>query len=555
MNWRNHAAFAVMALLTAIFFDADRLGGRPLDWFWFGVFGVAITVAALELFRPIVKRIKVNRSLVIVFLLLLVGLFRGTTLYSIGLSTGLVPEEDLLYRAVGGPFFVFLSYLISSSIFEPYLNFKQQSQTLREEAIRLEQAKAGYSQDLLAFNQQQRVRVRELLSPPIWELQKKLEQAGDEAAIREALIKMQALNNEIVRPLSHELLAKNIGIGKENSPKLLQVRPNWPRSIVLGQNLPFSFFLLVSLPLGVSSQVTSSASISGFVLAASILLPVFILFSIERLVFAKFILPTWLALGLSIGLGVLSGVGGAQVSYLLGFSGEQNLALFAAIYMGITKILTLAYAVVQRAWGDGLQALETIRDELKKVNSWLRQQLWLGQKSLAMELHGSVQSTLHAMAAKLSKMESIQRPELEEVVAAIRDSMGRIENEEYLAGGTLLSLLEELKELWEGTASIEWSITTIADQLLGRDLGLARCLFEVIRETVVNSVKHGGANKIQISVDQLEERLLLSVANDGVLVDRQAGEGERLFSQICIFHKTQTTENGVVFEAELAVSL
>lgn len=555
LNWRNHLVFGVFALLTAIFFDADRLGGRPLDWFWFGIFGIAITVIPLQLFRPVVKKFKANRSLVLVFLLLIVGLFRGTTLYYVGLASGLVPEEDFLYRTVGGPLFVFISYLISSSIFEPYLNFKQQSQTLREETIRLQQAKTSYSQDLLAFNQQQRVRVRELLSPPIWELQKKLEDAGDRSAVQEALLKMQALNNEVVRPLSHELLAEGIAPSDVAPQKIPRVRQSFPKSIALGQNLPLGFFFLVSSPLAVSSQTTASASFSGLLLAVSTLIPAFLLFEIERRIFKSRQLPTVVAIFLSVGLGFVGGVAGAQVPLLIGFTDEPNFAYFAGLYLAISKLITLSYALVQRSWADGLQALEDVGNELRKVNSWLRQQLWLGQKSLAMELHGSVQSTLHAMAARLSKMEVVQKSELDDVVSAIRDSLGRIENEEYLAGGTLISLLEELRDLWEGTAAIDWNLSPQASELLEIDLGLARCLFEVIRENVVNAVKHGEAKNINISVSSSGEKLLLSISNDGVFANRNPGEGERLFSKICILHKTQASGEGVVFNAELAISL
>jgi signal transduction histidine kinase len=492
---------------------------------------------------------------VLAILLLLVGLFRGTVLFSVGLSIALVPEQDLFYRTVGASLFVFFSYLISSSIIEPYLNFKRQSQMLWEETIRLQQAKASYSQDLLAFNQQQRVRVRELLSPPIWELQKRLEEAGDRAAIQEALLKMQALNNEVVRPLSHELVGTRLAMGPADLTKSQRIRQSLPKTIVIGQNLPLGFFLLVLSPLAVSSQTTSSASISGLLLAITTLIPVVALFELERRVFKQTRLPATLAIVFVTALGFAAGVAGAQIATSLGLTDEPNFLLFAGMFSAVTQLLTLSYALVQRSWSQSLQALEAVGDELRKVNSWLRQQLWLGQKSLAMELHGSVQSTLHAMAARLSKMEKIDKGDLDEVVSAIRDSLGRIENEEYLAGGTLISLLEELRDLWDGTASINWTLTKQANELLENDLGLARCLFEVIRENVVNAVKHGEAKNINVSVAESGEKLLLSITNDGVLAPRSPGEGERLFSQICILHNTESSDDGVVFRAELAISL
>ena len=554
LNWRNHASFAFVALLTAILFDADRLGGKPTDWLWFALLGIAITVGALEAIKPLIKRIETNRSLVLAIALPLVGLLRGASLFLVGSSAGLLTDSDIIYRLIGAPLFVFFSYLISSAVFEPYLNFKEQSAELREETLRLEQAKSSYAQDLLAFNEQQRVRVRELLSPPIWELQKKLEEARDQSAVQDALIRMQALNNEIVRPLSHQLAAEAVSSQLDSPQRLAKKKVIWPKTVDLHQNLPTGFFLLVSSSLGFSSQITSAAA-SGFILASVVLSTALLIFQLERLIFKGRRLPTVVAIFLTVAMGFLAGLAGSAVASALGLETGENLPILAASYLAVAKLFTISYSLVQRSWIGALEELRNVAEELKKVNSWLRQQLWLGQKSLAMELHGSVQSTLHAMASKLSKMQEVSKPELEEVVAVIRESLSRIENEEYLAGGSFHSLLTDLKELWDGTAQITWNIGPDAQEILERDLGLARCLFEVIRETVVNSVKHGEAENISIQVEAEGSEIQLRVINDGKLVERNPGGGDKLFNQICLEHDIKSDGAGVKFSAQLAISL
>ena len=554
LNWRNHFVFAIVAMLTALVFDANRLGGRPRDWFLLALLGIAVTIFSLELAKPLIQRIKKFRLVALVVALLMVGLLRGVTLYYVGLGMNLLPGEDVVYRLLGAPLFVFFSYLISSSVFEPYLNYRENYQALTEESFRLQQAKASYSQDLLLFNQQQRSRVRELLSPPIWELQKKLAEAEDRAAVQDALLKMQALNNDVVRPLSKELA---IEAELTKTTNIVEHRPlrNLVREIDLAENLPLGFFVLVASSLSFSSLLTTTTSLTGLLLGFITLVPVLIAFQIERLLLRGRKILATVGIPLSILVSFAVGFTSGFIGPSLGFETSTNFALSAAVYLAIAKSFTIAYAITQQSWNQSLFQLNEVANELKRVNSWLRQRLWLGQKSLAMELHGSVQSTLHALAARLSRMDHPNRQELEEITKTIREALTRIENQEYLAGGSFQSLLIELQELWDGTAEITWNVEPQAKQLLEDDLGLARCLFEVIRETVVNAVKHGDAKQINISISISGGELSLFVENDGLLVRGRSGEGEKLFNQICLIHNIKNEGKKVVFSSKLSISL
>ena len=83
-----------------------------------------------------------------------------------------------------------------------------------------------------------------------------------------------------------------------------------------------------------------------------------------------------------------------------------------------------------------------------------------------MELHGSVQATLQALALRLARMQEVNLVEISQVLEQVRKALSRIENQEYLAGQQFESLLTELKELWEGTASIDWEISAEAELAL-----------------------------------------------------------------------------------------
>jgi signal transduction histidine kinase len=145
--------------------------------------------------------------------------------------------------------------------------------------------------------------------------------------------------------------------------------------------------------------------------------------------------------------------------------------------------------------------------------------------------------------------------ELQQILSSVRQALARIENQEYLAGQPFGLLLEELRDLWEGTADVSWTIDSLATSQLEQDLGLARCSFEVIRESVTNAVKHGSASSISIALSTTENVLRLSITNNGSMTENQQGSlGSELMDQLCL-SRDLTFENGlVVLRAELALT-
>ena len=89
---------------------------------------------------------------------------------------------------------------------------------------------------------------------------------------------------------------------------------------------------------------------------------------------------------------------------------------------------------------------------------------------------------------------------------------------------------------------------------MNKDLGLARCSFEIIRESVTNSVKHGDAQKVEITLD-LRRDLELTATNDGRPISDLSGyAGRELLEQLCLSHDLQNEDNAVVMRATLALN-
>lgn len=559
LSWQNHVVFFVITLLALGFFDIDRLGGNFASWFVVFLAGFSITVALIELGKRLAKNLASPRSkaVYLLFLLAVVGVVRGLVVYEVGLLLNLIPASELIYRAISAPLFVLTAYALSNALIASFLNYRAEARRLALELQKLNESRSAYESDLQFVNQQQRNRVRELLSAPMWELQKKLETADNPSKLQDALLTMKSIITDVVRPLSHELSATVSEPadrpGASNLDAVSRIR--WPKKIKLSETQPAWPFFGVVLVLGLNSQIALTSINQGLQIVSIALLPVALLFWLEKRLFRDAELRAWTAISISSAFGLLgSAIGGGLVTWLELPTSEifwwQAISLILVI-----KTTNLVYGIFLAGWRQSLEQLAEVNGQQRTINSRLRQQLWLGQKALAMELHGSVQATLQALALRLARMQDVNLVEISQVLEQVRKALSRIENQEYLAGQEFSSLLTELRELWEGTANIEWSISNDAQSTLDRDPGLARCAFEVIRESVTNAVKHGSASEISIRIELAEYSLRLAISNNGSISEvRAVSLGSELMDQLCLSSNLRQEDNSVVLEAELALS-
>ncbi|CAB4547783.1 MAG: hypothetical protein F2536_03995 [Actinobacteria bacterium] len=559
LSWQNHVVFFALAILALGFFDIDRLGGNFASWFVVFLVGYAVTVGVIELGKNFTKSIESTnqRSVALVLVLLAAGVMRGLAVFEVGFITGLIPEGELAYRLISAPLFVVTAYLLGNALVTSFLSFRAEARRLAAELAKLSQSRASYESDLQLVNQQQRNRVKDLLSAPMWELQKKLETADEPGKLQDALLTMQSINNDVVRPLSHELSATvsetRQGVGLPSNGLGKQIK--WPSRVNLSEVQPGWLYLGILLVLGFNSQIAISSLTIGMQIVSLGAVPVIAMFWLEKKIYRKQSLPVVRALIISTVFGLAGSMIGSNLVITAGLARTDLFAFQTISLVLVVKSANLVYGIFMAGWQQSLDELVDVTAQQKIVNSRLRQQLWLGQKALAMELHGSVQATLQALAMKLARMQDVNLAEISQVLAQVRKALSRIENQEYLAGQEFKSLLAELQDLWEGTAEISWNIFDSASTTLENDLGLARCVFEVIRESVTNAVKHGAASQITIDIQLGKSSLSLSISNNGSIFDpQQRALGSELMDQLCLTRELQQQGKLVVLQAELALS-
>jgi signal transduction histidine kinase len=173
-----------------------------------------------------------------------------------------------------------------------------------------------------------------------------------------------------------------------------------------------------------------------------------------------------------------------------------------------------------------------------------------------MELHGSIQSTLQSVAARLSKLKNPTDKALEEALQQVREAFTKVDQEDYLAGKCLEQLLDELVLLWEGALDVQVTMTDRAKLDLDEDQAAARCVLEVCREAVTNAVKHGSAEQVKLTISDGEGFVRIQAVNDGINLTKElAGQGITLFKEVAHTFSLKDSEAGVVLDLQLPLSV
>ena len=558
LNWRTHVLFAIPALLAAGFFDFDRLGGNPSLWLLLSIIGLVATIGVIESLGALTKKAewKKPRGWLVVLILLVAGLARGATLFFVGGYFGIVPQSDLVYRLIGGPIFVVSIYILVNAMVSSFLAHRDQAQKLQSQREQLQLARAGFEKEIARLTETQRSRVRELVAPSVWELQKFL--GTKTKSVQNAIFQIRALNEEVVRPLSKEMSSPQpeTELPTSEFSTVSNRQGILPKQIRISDSVNLGFFGLVALILGFNSQ---SAVLGVFDAAVLLFVTIPVLMTavwLFLLALKDAVLETKLAVVLSAAYAATTGyVTGAIVTFL-GLPASEQFAVQTSLFALVNLLFTLGMGVASSEREKSLRELESAVNELSLLNSRLRQRVWLARKTLAMELHGSIQATLQSVAARLSKLKNPSDEELEIAIAQVRSAFDRVDREDYLSGRTLPQLLDELVLLWEGALDLHIVMDEASETELAGDQAAARCVLEVCREAVTNAVKHGSAEQVRISISKGDGLIQITATNDGIkMTEENSGQGINLYRQVAHSFRLGNQDDSVVLNLQLPLSV
>jgi signal transduction histidine kinase len=203
-----------------------------------------------------------------------------------------------------------------------------------------------------------------------------------------------------------------------------------------------------------------------------------------------------------------------------------------------------------------LAELERVVQDLRILNAQLRQQVWLDQKLLATELHGSVQATLHATALSLANNKKASVADLDKVMQSVQSVVDRLGEAAYLEGESFDQVLEDIAVVWEDVCQVNYEITAEASALLEGDPKAARSAIEVVRETITNAIKHNSAKHVNVELSVNSSLLKLKISNPGELsLAKEAGLGSEIMAELTYQHNLEQVGDQVVLIALIPQSL
>ena len=558
LNWRTHLFFSIPAILTAGFFDFDRLGGSPSLWILLAILGVAVTVATIELMSAVTRkrRWKTAHPFVVLLILGVAGLVRGVTIYFLGTDLELIPDTDIIYRAIGGPIFVITVYFLADMVVSSFSQYREQVARLESQKAQLVKSRDGFEVELRRLDDAQRARVRELVAPSIWELQKHL--SPERKNVQDAIFELKSLNEKIVRPLSHQFADTQDSESFETSAVSLpetRATRGLPATVNVSRALSPLLFIPTLLLLSFNSQAAVLGLADAIILVtfvAVIVVPLFLLF---RLSTSKRTIRTTSAITLTVYAGAAIGGFAGFVAQWLDLPATQLFPAQTALFVAINMLIVFVVGGLQQGRATSLQELTMTLEDLELLNSRLRQRAWLSRKSLALELHGTIQGTLQSVASKLSKTKNPTDKELAAALSQIREAFEKVGGEDYLAGRSLNELLDDLIMLWEGALDVQIEIEPEASAALEADQAAARVVLELCREAVTNAAKHGQAEQVKIHAFKDDEFLVFTAFNDGIsMTEENKGRGLQLYKEVSHRFALTNVEDGVKLDLLLPIS-
>lgn len=541
LNWRVHVLFALPAVTTGLIYDYPRLGGSLNAWILLIVVAVIVPVLVIELLAQLVgkQNWKKSRPLVSGAILLIAGFARGLTFLLLGGAFGIVPATDIPFRLVGGPIFVLSIYMLFNYIVLARLDHRRISGELQQEREKLTLSRQSFEAELTTLRFAQMSRVRELLAPALWELGKLLKDASLSRDASSAIAALRNLNDQVVRPLSHSMASQvEIPIVPKSSDLRARVGqfvlPKFVSAGIAFQVTAFAPFIAVFAYSTLSSLNGPFLALLFSLTATSVLTGQIWLF---RKLTAGIRAPIWGAVASTV-LATLVIAGTTMLLLRIPiFNFPQGLELQVLVFFAVTMFSFLVLGVVQLQRNQVTEELEGAVEELRILTAQLRQEVWLSQKILATELHGSVQAALNASALRLAQMTNPTAADLDRVREDVDRAISELGQRNYMEGQSFEDLMEQMCELWEGSCEINYRLTEDASSALADNPGAAYCTLEVVREAVNNAIRHGQSKCIDIDIKMKNELLALEVVNDGSkLAATGQGFGSQLYEELTLSH-------------------
>jgi len=526
--------FLIPAFGVGIIFDQTRSDSTFEYRLISATIGYIATIVPLliaRIFLP--NKPRPSRPALLMVVFALAGLIRGLTLLEFSILSGQFQEGEILYRLVGGPLFTLISLILNAIVVSNYARHKEALSLLAAERLRLQVRSAG----VLARVQQQQEelseKVESLIRPAIRQIQETLASASSAAVIGS----LRDAADEVVRPLSREVAEGQDDLNFENEPAAVRVKSALPKRVILGEFLIPFWAATMSIGLLVSSTVLLEEPLMALIVLTLIFALIFGFGRIVQALTYKLEIPTFLAWVL-VPLVYSFPLSGFFVLKPLLNMQSTDAQIFTMLFFEWNLGLLLFFAqLVQLQRRETTERLRDVNKQLELISSRLSQELWLNRKRMAALLHGPIQAALYASAMGMSQRNNPTPEYLAKVQKDIETALEQLNNPNRLESETLISVLNQVKELWAGSVEVEIEIPAELEAAITNEPLTCEATIELTREMVTNSIKHGHARWVKVVINQIDPtRFSVEVTDNGKALVEGAtpGYGTKVLNELSL---------------------
>lgn len=502
--------------------------------------------------KLIVERISINYAYLVFFaFIIIIGGLRGYLLDYYLFLFSITEVNDAGFRITSSIANFSISALLATIAVGRIREHAQSAQKLMTDQYRLAYVEMVTKENLDEFEEKQVEPIKNQLLSSLKLIKTQ--------SVDQALLSIRKTIDEIVQPLSRNLEEL---ISNWNPPEVKQkkLKIDWKKAISSAArpaevNVKLTPVILSLI--GTPTMVNNFGLITGLIVIAQSLLTGYFLYGLVKNVFSKVFKGSLGYLLILTTSGLIQGILTLFWTYSINSSfAILILAPGAALVSGF--FISLNNSATNQAL-DVANSIEKTTKELGWGVSRIRNEQHQRSRNLGRKLHGEIQAQF---ASAFLIIQNNQNDPIKAQAMVIDLASGLEKDVEKLSdistkNQKLDEMIEKLKQTWQGVAVINFEANQEVINNVDKDNLCSTALLDIIPELCFNSIKHGQASEVEVSLTYLNPKtILLQVKNNGLVGDKdsQKGLGTKLLDECAIsWHRNREKEH-IITSAEFAIS-
>ena len=471
-----------------------------------------------------------------------------------------IPGADLTafaWSSIWGTIQTIVLLLAFTLVVTEWGRSRQAARRLATRKAQLLSSQAAFEDQRTEIEERIRVTVQEKLSRVLSALAKGLGSSDNANPQDLAALVLSGLNQG-VRPLSWEIETTETELPPTRlaSPSRISFRTRLTDRLSLTEAFNLPLFLLLAFVFEPSTAFYVFG-IPGVTQITVVLIATAALLATLHRAANRIQLPAWFAVISATAFAYLCSLMFVGIRLVLSQTADLDFAAafpasIAQIAFGVGVFSTLVH---QREAAN--LAAQKVNDQLEVVVARVRQVAWHSRQRFARLVHGPVQSRLLAAYLQLKNADSIENLNLQQLRTEVGEAVGLLRGTESEDHASVTEMVESVTAGWGEGHQFLVDIDSELEPRGALDSAAATSLFDALRESVNNAVKHGSEGTYELQIRRLAAGLIsLRVSNPISAMEpnipTEPGYGTTVLDVVCLNHSLQIQGDKAVFVAQIA---